>query len=73
MLPGGGPGGEVVTGQGPYRAGCRPWGRGSEVLGWGAGGALLPFVLAPRPDGAWMARGGIGGAPLAPAASSLVI
>lgn len=47
---------------------------GGALKCWaGAGGALLPFVPAPRPDGDWMARGGIGGAPLAPAASSLVI
>lgn len=70
MLPGGGPGREVVTSRGPYRAGCPP-GRGGALKCWGRE-SLSPFVPAPRPDGA--RRSGVAlGAPLAPAASSLVI
>lgn len=64
VLPGGGPGGEVVTGQGPPTGlVARPWGWGSEVLGRGAEGEhCFPLFQLPgqtEPGRRGVALGGL--------------
>lgn len=72
VLPGGGPGGEVVTSRGLHRAGCSPGGGALKCWGRGRGGAasLCSGTMARRRS----QRGRVAfPAPPAPAASSLVI